>query len=261
MQNICLIIGAGAGIGGNVAKVFASDGYHVYLTRRSDENGLNKLVDQINAFGGKASGKLINAVQDNTIEELVHHVEKNIGPIDVVIYNLGAQIGNKKLEDLSLKQFDLGFKMGTLGIFRLCKTLFPYMEKRGKGTLIATSSTASVRGNRGQHSHAAAMGARRMLCQTLNDEFSIKGIHIVHAIIDGAVDAPDTLGKMLGSEAYEKLRKEVGLEKDGLILPEKIAESYLYLTKQHRSAWTHEIDFRAFSDQPWWNTATDNYNF
>ena len=151
--------------------------------------------------------------------------------------------------------------MGTLGIFRLCKTLFPFMVKRGGGTLIATSSTASVRGNRGQHSHAAAMGARRMLCQTLNDEFSIKGIHVVHAIIDGAVDAPDTLGKMLGTEAYEKLRKEVGLEKDGLILPEKIAESYLYLTKQHRSAWTHEIDFRAFSDQPWWNTATDNYNF
>ena len=117
------------------------------------------------------------------------------------------------------------------------------------------------RGNRGQHSHAAAMGARRMLCQTLNDEFSSKGIHIIHTIIDGAVDAPDTLGKMLGKEAYEKLRNEVGLEKDGLILPEKIAESYLYLVKQHRSTWTHEIDFRAYTDQPWWNTATDNYNF
>ena len=66
---------------------------------------------------------------------------------------------------------------------------------------------------------------------------------------------------MLGAEAYEKLRNEVGLEKDGLILPEKIAESYLYLAKQHRSTWTHEIDFRAYTDQPWWNTATDNYNF
>ena len=66
---------------------------------------------------------------------------------------------------------------------------------------------------------------------------------------------------MLGAEAYEKLRNDVGLEKDGLILPEKIAESYLYLAKQHRSTWTHEIDFRAYSDQPWWNTATGNYNF
>ena len=133
MQNICLIIGAGAGIGGNVAKVFANDGYHVYLTRRSDENGLKKLIDQINTDGGKASGKLINAVQDNTIEELVHQVEKDIGPISVAVYNLGAQIGNRKLEDLTLKQFDLGLKMGTVGIFRLSKTLFPYMEKEEEG--------------------------------------------------------------------------------------------------------------------------------
>ena len=80
MQNICLIIGAGAGIGGNVAKVFANEGYHVYLTRRSNENGLKKLIDQINTEGGKASGKLINAVQENTIEELVHQVEKDVGP-------------------------------------------------------------------------------------------------------------------------------------------------------------------------------------
>ncbi|MAI02695.1 MAG: SDR family NAD(P)-dependent oxidoreductase [Rickettsiales bacterium TMED254] len=261
MQNICLIIGAGAGIGGNVAKVFAKNGYHVYLTRRSDENGLKNLIDEIKSNGGNASGELLNAVKDDTIENLVHDIEKKIGSINVVVYNLGAQIGNKKLENLSLKQFDLGIKMGTLGLFRVAKTLFPYMVKRGNGTLIATSSTASIRGNRGQHSHAAAMGARRMLCQTLNDEFSSKGIHIVHAIIDGAVDAPDTLGKMLGSEAYEKLRNDVGLEKDGLILPEKIAESYLHLVNQHRSTWTHEIDFRAFTDQPWWNTATDNYNF
>ena len=261
MQNICLIIGAGAGIGGNVAKVFANDGYHVYLTRRSDENGLKKLIDQINTVGGKASGKLLNAVQDNTIEDLVHHVERDIGPINVVIYNLGAQIGNKKLEDLTLKQFDLGFKMGTLGIFRLCKTLFPFMVKRGGGTLIATSSTASVRGNRGQHSHAAAMGARRMLCQTLNDEFSSQGIHIVHALIDGAVDAPDTLGKMLGKENFDKLRENKGLDKDGLILPSKVAECYYYLSQQHRSTWTNEIDLRSFSDQPWWNTPSEQYNF
>ena len=100
-----------------------------------------------------------------------------------------------------------------------------------------------------------------MLCQTLNDEFSVKGIHIVHTIIDGAVDAPDTLGKMLGAEAYKKLRKEKGQSNDGLILPEKIAEAYYYLSQQHRSTWTHEIDFRSYNDQPWWNTPSDNYNF
>ena len=98
MQNICLIIGAGAGIGGNVAKVFAKNDYHVYLTRRSDDNGLKNLIDQINSDGGKASGELLDAVKEDTIENLVDNIENKLGPIDVVVYNLGAQIGNKKLE-------------------------------------------------------------------------------------------------------------------------------------------------------------------
>ena len=71
--------------------------------------------------------------------------------------------------------------------------------------------------------------------------------------MDGAVDAPDTLGKMLGTEAFEKLRKERGLEKDGLMLPDEMAETYFHLAKQHRSAWTHELDLRAYSDLAWWN--------
>jgi NAD(P)-dependent dehydrogenase (short-subunit alcohol dehydrogenase family) len=116
-----------------------------------------------------------------------------------------------------------------------------------------TSSTASMRGNRGQHSHAAAMGGRRMLCQSLNAEFAPKGIHVAHIVIDGSVDAPDTLGKMLGPERFQQLRETRGNQHDGLILPAHIAETYVHLAKQHRSTWTHEIDIRAFSDLAWWN--------
>ena len=100
------------------------------------------------------------------------------------------------------------------------------------------------------------MGARRMLCQSLNAEFSSKGIHVAHIVVDGAVDAPDTLGKILGPELYQKMREAKGMEHDGLILPEKIAETYFHLASQHRSTWTHEIDIRAFSDQAWWNHDT-----
>ena len=92
-----------------------------------------------------------------------------------------------------------------------------------------------------------------MLCQTLNAEYAEKGVHVVHILVDGAVDAPDTLGKMLGTEAFEKLRKERGLEKDGLMLPDEMAETYFHLARQHRSAWTHELDLRAYSDLAWWN--------
>ena len=127
------------------------------------------------------------------------------------------------------------------------------MAQRGRGTILVTSSTAAMRGNKGQHSHAAAMGGRRMLCQSLNAEFGPKGIHVAHIIIDGMVDAPDTLGRMLGADAFQRLRQERGLERDGLLLPAEIADTYFQLARQHRSAWTHEIDLRAFSDTPWWN--------
>ncbi len=254
MKPVCLVLGAGAGIGGTVATKFAAEGYHSCLCRRSDKEGLEKLVSNIKKEGGSATGHLINAIEENVLEELILNVEKNVGPIEVLVYNLGAQSGMKLLRETSLKEFEWGWKMADLGLFRVAKVLMPIMEGRGKGTFLVTSATAAMRGNKTQHSHAAAMGGRRMLCQTLNDEFASKGIHVVHIVIDGAVDAPDTLGKMLGKKMFQQLRKAKGMEHDGLILPEKVAETYYHLSQQHRSTWTHELDLRAFSDMAWWNS-------
>lgn len=253
MKTVCLVIGAGAGIGGNVAKKFASEGYHAVLCRRSDEAGLDQLVSGIQADGGTATGFLLDASKPDGIEDRIASVEAEIGPIEVVVFNLGAQIGDRSLAETSYKAFELGWRLATFGLFRLASAVCPLMAERGKGTILVTSATAAVRGNKGQHSHAAAMGGRRMLCQSLNAEFASKGIHIAHFLIDGAVDAPDTLGKMLGPENFEKLRATRGREHDGLMLPAEIAKTYFHVAQQHRSTWTHEIDLRAFSDRAWWN--------
>ena len=251
MEKVCLVIGAGAGIGGTVAKKFASDGYHAYLARRTDEEGLNRLIKEIEDAGGKASGSLLNVIEENSIEDLVNKIESEIGPIDTVIYNIGAQIGDRALADTSYKAFEMGWRMATFGLFRLAQVLTPKMKERQSGNIIVTSATSAVRGNGGQHSHAAAMGGRRMLCQSLNAEFSKDGIHVAHVIIDGAVDAPDTLGKMLGPELFEQFKEKKG--ENGMIIPEEVAETYLFIAKQKKSTWTHEIDIRDFSDQAWWN--------
>ena len=253
MKPVCLVLGAGAGIGGNVGRRFAAEGYHAVLCRRSDQEGLDRLVSGIEADGGVASGFLLNAIEEDAIEERIAQVEREIGPIQVVVFNLGAQIGDRSLYDTSYKAFELGWRMATFALFRTAQAVFPYMEDRGQGTLLVTSATAAVRGNAGQHSHAAAMGGRRMLCQSLNAQFSPRGIHVAHIVIDGAVDAPDTLGKMLGAERFQALRESKGMEHDGLMLPEKIADTYFHLAQQHRSVWTHELDIRTFSDLPWWN--------
>ena len=253
MKPVCLVLGAGAGIGGTVAAKFAAEGYHACLCRRSDQEGLDQMVKNIEEEGGAASGHLINAIEENVLEELIISIEKDHGPIEVLVYNLGAQSGMKLLQETSIKEFEWAWRIADLGLFRVAKTLMPLMEQRGSGALLVTSATAAMRGNKNQHSHATAMGGRRMLCQTLNAEFAPKGIHVAHIVIDGMVDAPDTLGKMLGKEVFQQLRESRGMEHDGLILPEKIADTYFHLAKQHRSAWTHEIDLRAFSDSAWWN--------
>ncbi|MDB9737771.1 SDR family NAD(P)-dependent oxidoreductase [Gammaproteobacteria bacterium] len=253
MNPVCLVLGAGAGIGGTVATKFAAEGYHACLCRRSNQEGLDQMVKNIEEEGGAASGHLINAIEENVLEELIISIEKDHGPIEVLIYNLGAQSGMKLLQETSIKEFEWAWRIADLGLFRVAKTVMPLMEQRGSGTLLVTSATAAMRGNKNQHSHATAMGGRRMLCQTLNAEFAPKGIHVAHIVIDGMVDAPDTLGKMLGKEVFQQLRESRGMEHDGLILPEKIADTYFHLAKQHRSAWTHEIDLRAFSDSAWWN--------
>lgn len=253
MKPVCLVIGAGAGIGGNVGKRFALAGYHAVLCRRSDQQGLDKLVDDIHRDGGDATGFLLNAVKPDSIEERVTAVERDIGPIEIVVFNLGAQIGDRALADTSYKAFEMGWRLATFSLFRLASAVCPLMAQRSKGTILVTSATAAVRGNAGQHSHAAAMAGRRMLCQSLNAEFAAKGIHVAHIIVDGAVDAPDTLGKMLGPEKFQALREARGLAQDGLILPQAVADTYFHLAQQHRSAWTHEIDIRAYSDLPWWN--------
>ena len=249
-KKVFLVIGAGAGIGGHVAKRFAQGGYHAVLARRSDEEGLQRLVDQISEAGGEASGRLLDAADDGSIEELIEQVERDVGPIECAMYNLGAQIGNRTLANTPHKTFELGWRLGTFGLFRLASALTPHMAERGSGTILVTSATAAVRGNTGQHSHAAAMGGRRMLCQTLNAEFASQGIHVAHVVVDGSVNAPDTLGKLLGDQfdAYKDSKGD-----DGVIEPAAIAETYWHIAQQPRNCWTHEIDIRPWTDTPWWN--------
>ncbi|RZO70421.1 MAG: SDR family NAD(P)-dependent oxidoreductase, partial [Halieaceae bacterium] len=185
-QKTCLVIGAGAGIGGTVGKRFAEGGYHAALCRRSDVDGLNGMVEDFKGSGLSASGHLLNAVDDGALENVIEEVEA-IGPIDTVLYNLGAQVGNRSLDDTPLKTFELGWRMACFGLFRVAKVLVPLMIERGHGTILVTSATAAMRGNSGQHSHAAAMAGRRLLCQTLNAEYAAQGLHVVHILVDGAV--------------------------------------------------------------------------
>ena len=128
---VCLVIGAGAGagIGGHVAKRFAREGFHACLARRTDQQGLDRLVREIETAGGAATGFMLNAIEDNSIEQLIENVETNIGPIEVAVYNLGAQIGDRVLAETSLKAFEMGWRIATFGLFRVASAVEISCEK------------------------------------------------------------------------------------------------------------------------------------
>ena len=253
MKKVCMVIGAGAGIGGHIAMRFAEEGYHSVLCRRSNKEGLEALVAKIQKGGNEATGFILNAIEPNSIEDCIEKVESNIGAIDTLVFNLGAQTGMKALNETSTKTFELAWRLATFSLFKAAVSVLPLMERRSRGNLLVTSATAAFRGNAGQAAHASAMAGRRMLCQTLNAEYAAKGIHVAHILIDGLVDAPDTLGKIMGKKAFSKLVETRGQKHDGLVLPQKVAETYLHLAQQHRSTWTHELDLRSFTDIAWWN--------
>ena len=125
MKKVCLVLGAGRGIGATVAEKYALEGFHSHLCRRSDGDALQESLDQIKSKGGEVSGELINAIDDGVIEKTIEAIEKDIGPIEVLIYNLGAQSGMKLLDETSYKEFEWGWRIASFGLFRAAKTLCP----------------------------------------------------------------------------------------------------------------------------------------
>jgi NAD(P)-dependent dehydrogenase (short-subunit alcohol dehydrogenase family) len=187
---VCLVIGAGAGIGQGVARKFAKEGYHACVVRRgpgrsslSDETTKDKFaafVQSINDEGGSAQAFFASGTDPEQVADLIKTIETDVGPIHVAIYNIGAQVGNRSLEKTSYRIFNLALSMGAVGAFALTKEVSPYMVNRGHGTIIFTSATAAYRGNAGQHAHTAAMGARRNLVQV---DPHISCPHIVQAML------------------------------------------------------------------------------
>ena len=183
---------------------------------------------------------------------MIEVVERDVGPIKVALYNIGAQVGNRALENTSYGIFRRALDMGVGGLFALAKEVVPHMTSRDGGTILVTNSTAAWRGNRGQHAHTAAMGARRNLCQSLCHELAPQGVHVCHFNIDAPVLSPETLGALM-PEVFENLKAKA-VPQEAIVLPEDVANMYYFISQQPRSSWTFEMDIRPWKETPWWNS-------
>lgn len=236
MSPVALIIGAGDATGGAIARRFARGGYTVCATRRSLDK-LQPLLDQIQADGGKAHGFASDARKEEEVVALVEQIESTIGPIEVLVFNIGANVASSILDETARKYFKI-WEMACLSGFLNGREVARRMVKREKGTIIFTGATASLRGSANFAAFAGAKHALRALAQSMARELGPHGIHVAHTIIDGAIDT-----EFIRENFPERYALK---DKDGILNPDHIADAYWMLHQQPRDAWTHELDLR-----PW----------
>ena len=238
MKNkIALVVGAGDNLGSAICKCFSNEGFIVVACRRNGDK-LVTLKNEIETSGGICYGQSLDARKEKDVIEFIKNIEKNIGPIDAAIYNIGGNIKFGITETTSQKYYKT-WEMAAFGAFLIGREVANYMINRESGTIIFTGATASVRGADGFAAFSGAKHAKRSLAQSMARELGPKGIHVAHVVIDGAIDTPWI--KELFQDYYNE-KKAI----DGLMNPNDIAGNYLWLYKQPRNAWTHEIDLR-----PW----------
>lgn len=239
-KGVCLVIGAGDGLGSALARAFAAEGLTVCITRRARNlERLEALADEIRAAGGEAHAFGCDARDETEVMSLFERIEAEIGPLEVVVFNIGANVRFPIVETTS-RVFTKVWEMACFAGFLAGREAARVMAPRGRGTLIFTGATASLRGRDGFAAFAAAKAGLRALAQSLARELGPQGLHVAHVVVDGAVD-----GTFIRS-----IRGEVDdlLARDSILKPEEMAASYVHLHRQPRSAWTHELDLRPWSE-------------
>lgn len=239
-KGVCLVIGAGDGLGSAVARAFAAEGLTVCLTRRPRNlDRLEALAEEIRAAGGSAHAFGCDAREEAEVIALFDRIEADIGPLEVVVFNIGANV-RFPIVETTARVFTKVWEMACFAGFLAGREAARVMAPRGRGTLIFTGATASLRGREGFSAFAAAKAGLRALVQSLARELGPEGVHVAHVVIDGAVD-----GTFIRS-----IRGEVDdlLARDAILKPADVAATYVHLHRQPRSAWTHELDLRPWSE-------------
>jgi NAD(P)-dependent dehydrogenase (short-subunit alcohol dehydrogenase family) len=234
-----LVVGAGDATGGAIARRFAREGYVACVSRRSADK-LAPLVERIRAEGGSAQGFGSDARNEADVAELFAKIERDIGPVEVVVFNIGANV-RFSVTETTERVYRKVWEMGALAGFLVGREAARVMLPRGRGTILFTGATASLRGGAGFCAFAGAKHALRALAQSMARELGPKGIHVAHTVIDGAIDTAFIAENFPQRYALKDV--------DGILSPDAIADNYWLLHQQQRSAWTHELDLR-----PWLET-------
>ncbi|WP_054887332.1 SDR family oxidoreductase [Pseudomonas sp. NBRC 111130] len=238
-QKVVLVIGAGDATGGAIAKRFAREDYVACVTRRQADK-LQPLIDEIRAEGGQAHGFGSDARKEQEVAELVETIERDIGPIEAFVFNIGANVPCSILEETPRKYFKI-WEMACFAGFLTGQAVARRMVTRERGTILFTGATAGTRGAAGFAAFAGAKHGLRALAQSMARELGPRNIHVAHVVVDGAIDTAfirDTFPERYALK-----------DQDGILDPAHIADSYWFLHAQPRDAWTFELDLRPWMER------------
>lgn len=238
-QGVALVIGAGDATGSAIAKRFAREGYTACVTRRNADK-LAPLLEDIRQSGGTAIGYGSDARKEEQVIALIEEIERDVGPIEVMVFNIGANAPASILDETARKYFKI-WEMACFAGFLVGREVAKRMVERERGTIIFTGATASLRGASNFAAFAGAKHALRALAQSMARELGPRNIHVAHVVVDGGIDTAfiqERMPDLYGTK-----------DQDGILNPVHIAENYWYLHQQPRDAWTHELDLRPWMER------------
>ncbi|HEN8710696.1 MULTISPECIES: SDR family oxidoreductase [Pseudomonas] len=238
-KKVVLVIGAGDATGGEIAKRFSREGYIACVTRRQVDK-LQPLVEEIRAAGGQAHGFASDARKEDEVAELVETIERDIGPIEAFVFNIGANVPCSILEETPRKYFKI-WEMACFAGFLTAQAVARRMVVRERGTILFTGATAGTRGAAGFAAFAGAKHGLRALAQSMARELGPRNIHVAHVVVDGAIDTAFIRDSFPERYALK--------DQDGILDPAHIADSYWFLHAQPRDAWTFELDLRPWMER------------
>jgi len=239
-KKVCVVAGAGDALGGAIARRFAREGYATVIARRNGDK-LTPLARTIEEAGGEVHPRGVDARQEEQVGELFAWAETELGPVEVAVHNIGANV-KFPIVETTTRVYTKVWELAALSAFLVGREAARVMLPRQRGTILFTGATAGVRGGAGFAAFAGGMHAKRALAQSMARELMPSNIHVAHVVVDGPIDTAFT------RENFPQLFEE--RPADGVLLPDDIAESYWMLHNQRRSAWTHELDLRPWVE-PW----------
>lgn len=240
-KQACLVIGAGDDTGAAIARAFAREGMTSCVVRRPRHaEALEALAQSIRDAGGEAVALPADARDEDAMVALIEEIETEIAPIEVAVFNIGANV-RFSITETTARVYQKVWEMACFAGFLMGREVAKKMLERERGTIIFTGATASVRGSAQFAAFAGAKHGLRALAQSMARELGPKNIHVAHTIIDGAIDS--TFIREVFPNADE-LR-----DRDAILNPDHIAQNYVMLHKQPRTAWTHELDLRPWAEK------------